>query len=99
MIILSKTYQIVDDESAQRGDAKEHGFEWQDVPHTFREVVELLTEEYTNPSCTGGTPRWVTGEDEECFDTGEHTTYSLHPADDARSQRYWKKACKAAGFE
>ena len=98
MLILSKTYQIVDEESAEHGEAKECGFEWQDAPHTFREVVELLTNEFTNPSCSHGVPRWVMGEDDTDYVTGECTTYSLHPAKDARTQRYWAKACKAAGI-
>ena len=99
MLILSKTYQIVDEESAEHGEAKECGFEWQDAPHAFRETVELLTNEFTNPSCTGGVPRWAIGDDEQDYGTGESTTYSLHPANDARTQRYWAKACKAAGFK
>lgn len=100
-IILSQTYEIVTQESAELGDAQERGFDWEDAPHTFREVVDLIEREgFTVPSCSQGVPRWLSTEviqDSAYFERGEERTLSLHPGEDARSQRYWAKACKAAG--
>lgn len=99
-ILLSQTFEIVTQESAEQGDAAERGHDWQDVPHTFREVVELISSEgFTNPSCSHGVPRWLSTDviqDRDYFERGEHRTLSLHPGNDARSQRYWAKACRAA---
>lgn len=101
MIILHQTFEIVTDESAEQGEVAESGFDWQDVPHGFRETVDLIESGgFTNPSCSHGVPDWLTTEtiqDRAFFEDGEHRTQSLHPAKDARSQRYWAKACRAAG--
>lgn len=101
-IILSQTYEIVTQESAEQGEAAESGFDWQDAPYTFREVVELIEREgFTVPSCSHGVPRWLSTEviqDRAFFQDGENRTLSLHPGSDARSQRYWAKACRAAGL-
>ena len=101
-IILSQTYEIVTAESAAYGEAAERGFDWEDAPHGFRETVDLIRDGgFTHPSCSHGVPRWLTTEViEDCayYEDGEHRSLSLHPANDARSQRYWAKACRAAGI-
>lgn len=101
-IILSQTYEIVTQESAADGEVSERGYDWQDAPHTFRETVELIKSEgFCNPSCSHGVPGWLTTEviqDHAFFEDGEHRTLSLHPGRDARSQRYWEKACRAVGI-
>lgn len=102
MIKLSQTFEIVTEESAADGDAAERGFDWQDAPHTFRETVELIRDGgFIHPSCSPGVPRWLSTEviqDRAFFELGEHRTLSLHPGRDARSLRYWEKACRAAGL-
>lgn len=97
-IILSQTYEIVTEESAANGDAAEYGFDWENVEHTFREVVGLIKDGgFIHPSDYPGVPRWLTTEAEQDFATGDYETKSLHPGKDARSQRYWEKACRVAG--
>lgn len=97
-IILSQTYEIVTEESAADGEAAESGFDWQDAPHGFRETVEIIRDGgFIHPSCSPGVPGWLSTESEQDFGTGEWESKSLHPARDARSQRYWAKACRAAG--
>lgn len=100
-IMLSQTYEIVTEESAADGEAAARGFDWEDAPHTFRETVELIREGgFINPSCSHGTPGWLSTEvihDRAFFEDGEHRTLSLHPGRDSRSQRYWVRACRAAG--
>lgn len=100
-IQLSQTYEIVTEESAQDGEAADSGFDWQDVAYSFRDTVELIKSEGFNvPSCSPGVPGWLSTEviqDRAYFERGEHRTLSLHPGRDARSQRYWEKACRVAG--
>lgn len=97
-IILSQTYEIVTEESAELGDAEERGFDWQDAPHGFRETVDLIRAGgFCHPSCSHGVPGWLSTEGETDFQTGDVETKALHPGRDARSQRYWEKACRAAG--
>lgn len=98
MITLSQTYQIVTEESAENGEAAETGFRWEGSAHGFRETVELIRDGgFIHPSDFPGVPRWLTTESEHDMHTGEHVSESLHPGADARSQRYWAKACRAAG--
>ncbi len=97
-IILSQSFEVVTDESAENGEVAERGFDWEDCEHGFRETVELIKSEgFTNQQCSHGVPRWLTTDPSHDYVTGEYETKSLHPASDARSQRYWEKACRAAG--
>lgn len=96
---LSQSYEIVTEESAADGDAAERGFDWEDAEHTFREAVELIKDGgFIHPSCSHGVPGWLSTEAEQDIHSGEYETKTLHPGKDARSQRYWEKACRAAGF-
>lgn len=98
-LILSMTFEVITDESAAQGDAAEHGFTWQDVPHGFRETVELIRSGgFIHPSDSHGVPRWITSEAEQDPHEGDWTSCGLHPAQDERTQRYWAKACRAAGI-
>lgn len=98
MIILSQTYQTVTPESAEDGELSDSGYEWAGAPHGFRETVELIRSGgFTQRPDSHGVPRWLSTDAEEDFRTGESTTRSLHPEGDARSQRYWAKACRATG--
>jgi|SRR5690554_5710718 len=97
MIILSQTYEIVTQESVECGEAAESGFDWQDIPYTFRETVDLIRDGgFIHPSCSHGVPSWLSTEPNQDYHTGDYESKSLHPANDVRSQRYWEKACKAA---
>lgn len=99
MIVLSQTYEIITEESAEIGEVAESGFDWEDCPHTFREVVELIESAvFIHPSCSPGVPHWLTTESNIDYRTGEYESKSLHPAKDKQSQRYWEKACRAAGI-
>lgn len=100
-IKISQTYEIVTEESAADGEAAENGFDFENADYGFRELVEYIKSEGFNiPSNSHGVPRWLSTEViQDCafFEDGEHRTLSLHPGKDAKSQRYWEKACKAAG--
>lgn len=97
-IKLSLTYEIVTEESAANGEAAESGYEWENAPHSFREVVEMIKNGgFIHPSDFPGVPRWLTTAPEQDVSNGNFESRSLHPGKDARSQRYWVKACRAAG--
>lgn len=97
-IILSQTFEVVTEESASEGEVESSGFDWEDCPHGFRETVELIQSEgFTNPGSMLEVPSWLTTEADQDMQSGEYESKSLHPARDARSQRYWVKACRAAG--
>lgn len=100
MILLNMTYETWTPECVETGDTDDKGLEWQDRPHTFIETVDLIKRHgFIHPSTSHGVPRWIST-DEDCTDysTGAVTIRSLHPANDKRSQRYWAKACRAAGI-
>lgn len=96
-IILSQTFEIVTEEIAADGEAAESGFDWEGVPHTFRETVDLIESGFNVPNCSVGVPDWLSTEAEQDMHDGSYETKSIHPGRDARSQRYWEKACRAAG--
>lgn len=99
MIILSQAYTTYTPESIDAGDSADAGFDWEDAPHTFRETVDLIRDGgFAYPSDSHGVPGWLSTETYTTdYRTGESEQKSLHPGSDARSQRYWSKACKAAG--
>lgn len=99
MIILSMTYDIVTPESAENGETEDRGFLWENIPYSFRETVVLIKDGgFMYPSCSNGIPNWLSTEGETDPHTGETETRSLHPNNDPKSLRYWKKACRAAGL-
>ena len=104
MILISKTYQTFTPESLEDGEAAEQGFIFQDEPHTFRELVNLICSEGFNAaSCspaTGETYEWLDTYTETDYPTGEETIYSLHYShnNESRAAKYWKAAFKAANL-
>lgn len=99
MIKLSQTYEIVTQKSAENGEAAERGFDWEDCEHGFRETVEVIKSGgFTFPSDSNDVPRWLSTEADHNMYSGDYETKSLHPGRDPKSQKYWAKACKAAGF-
>ena len=99
MIKISKTYEIVTEESAEQGEAAESGFVFEDQPCGFRELLDTIKADgFAYPDSSHGVPRWLYTESEVNYRTGEHTTYALHPARDKQSMRYWDKAMACLGY-
>lgn len=104
-ILINKTYSVVTEESAEYGDYAEQGFEFENSPYEFRELVRLLRD-YSESSVYPLTDAdinetvWFTSEPDIDFRTGEETTYSVHFSRDnpARNAKYWLKAARAAGL-
>lgn len=44
--LVSKTYSQVTPESAEFGEFSDSGYVWQNIPYTFRELVELFSHEW-----------------------------------------------------
>jgi hypothetical protein len=81
MIIVSKTYEVVTEESAEHGDFAETDFVYEDDEMTLGEVLREIE--------NGGYYQWSssnptildclsTVDPEVNHSTGEHTYYSLH---------------------
>jgi hypothetical protein len=102
MILISKTFERVTDESAANGDYEETGFVFQDEAFTFSQLVHELREYQFTSSwpCRGEARDWVTTEDDVDYQTGDYTSYSLHFShkNNPRAERYWRKALQFAGF-
>lgn len=97
-IIISQTYEVYTEESIEAGEAEERGFVFEDAEITFKELVHKLKwDGYVYPSEPSGVPRWVSNGPYADPSTGDVISDSLHPGKDARSQRYWGKALRAAG--
>lgn len=62
----------------------------------FRELVELLRDKFTEPSCSPGVPNWCSTEPDTDYRTGGFEVESIHPARDAKNQKRWSKAWQAA---
>lgn len=101
MLLLSKTYEIITEESAENGEAEESGFVWEDSPCEFREVVRYL--EGAEPSqspITNLENVWFTHYGEMDYVSGEYENVSFHYSrqNPRKNLKYWKAAILAAGF-
>lgn len=100
-IIISVTYSIMTPESAELGDYAELGFEFENVEYSFKELVDYIKSEgFIYPDTSHGIPCWLSTDaihDRAYYEKGEERTLSIHPGKDKQSQRYWVKACRAAG--
>lgn len=91
-MLLSKTFEVITPESAERGDVDSAGFEFENEPFGFRELMQAL-EDYDHPSDSHIGPRtWVSTAPEINYRTGAETVYSLHFVGPEHQRRYWLKA-------
>ena len=98
-MIISKTYELVTEESAEQGEAAERGFVFEDQPGGFRELFDTIKADgFAYPDSSHGIPRWLSTEPQQDYRTGAWVTYSLHPSHDVRSMRYWNKVMKVLGY-
>ena len=100
MIDVSRTYETWDYAAAEAGETNDHGWTWENYPHTFRELVGLM-EEHPHPSCYPVQDMghvWFSSDDDEDYRTGDRTRYSIHLSrpDEPRQARYWIKAYRTA---
>lgn len=77
-MLFNVTYETVTPESAEDGDLADAGFYMEDV--SLREAWDFLRFQGGFEADNSWTEkaRWLTSQPEECFRTGESTTYSLH---------------------
>ena len=105
-ILISQTYDRWTADDIEHGDTDDKGFHFQDVPHTFREIVELL-QTHTEPSNYPMQPAyaadtWFTCNDAiESIEQGitENTAIHFSRDNDARALRYWRLAIRFAGIK
>lgn len=101
MILLNKTYDIVTPESAEHGDYAEAGFDFKDVAHSFREVVEFLKGgEASSWPASGSIHEWVTFHEVQDFRDGSEksTSYHFSRSNPKSKEKYWHRAFLAAGL-
>lgn len=92
--LVSKTYSQTTPESIEFGDFSDSGLVWEDVPYTFRELVELLDsrEWYFDEGVISN--GWNTID----YATLTEEEERLHvKCPTARHMRYFDKALKLAG--
>lgn len=101
-ILINKTYELITQESSKNGSVAESGFEFEDQPFTFRELVN----EMRNYSEASQSPinnvewTWLTSEPDHDYKSGDEMRYSLHYSRDnkPRSLKYWEKAMRKVGL-
>jgi hypothetical protein len=96
MILISKTFEVITQESAEQGEIEDSGFEFEFEPFTFRDLVRHLRY-FPHPSSSViGPNTWVSSEPEQDYRTGDYRTEHLHFVGPANKEKYWIKALKLA---
>lgn len=98
MIEVSITYETITPESAEHGDFADSGFESESEFYTFRELVSVLRQRFTQYSQSlGPYTAWMYASEysEPDYRTGEETVRSIHLKDKSKA-RYWIKALNTA---
>ena len=109
-ILISQTYAIYTPDDLTNGGTDNIGYHFYNMPHTFREIVELL-KTHNEPShypvdlnCAADT--WFTYNDAnngtiESIEQGIQENTAIHFSHDnnARALRYWRLAIRYAGIK
>ncbi len=99
-ILVSKTFQVVTNESAREGDFAKSGFEYQDKRFTFRELIDEIAgciEASTGREQDWNSSTWVSTESQiENYSTDESISYSFHFSrkNPSRKAKYWIAALR-----
>lgn len=102
MILLSKTYEIITEESAENGEAEETGFVWENSPCEFKEVIDYLRGAHASQyPVTNVENVWFTHYGEMDYTSGDYENVSFHysRSNPSKNLKYWKAAILAAGFK
>jgi len=103
MILIHKTFEVFEqhDEEDDVCEPDESGFDVEDEPVTFRELVDMLRggQSSCGPA-QGETWEWVTHYGEMDYIDGSFRNESVHfsRSNPARREKYWRLAFKAAGL-
>lgn len=95
MLLISKTYEVITEESAEHGEV-ESGFEFEFESFSFRDLVRQLRFFPYPSSSVIGPDTWVSSEPEQDYRTSEYRTEHLHFVGPERKEKYWIKALKLA---
>ena len=95
--LVSETYEIITEESAENGDFEETGFTFQDEPMTAREIAEYLyTGGFTEASASqyhDGV--WFSANGDMDMHSGDYENRSLHFTG-GMDRRLVRAICKSA---
>lgn len=101
-LLISRTYEVVTPESAERGETAEAGFNAEREAVTFRELVDVLREHPVPsswPVREVGPWDWASSHEWQDYRTGAVETEGVHWHRDnpPRLLKYWGRAWKLAG--
>ena len=102
MLLLSKTYEVITEESAEHGEADDTGHFWEHSHCEFREVVQYLKgAEPSQWPITNMESVWFTHYGEPSYTDGSVENVSFHYSkkNPPKNLKHWKAAIVAAGFE
>ena len=92
MLLCSKTYEIVTQDSAENGEVGFAGFISENESFSFRDLVRELRS-YTHFSrSVVDRYTWASTEPEQDYRTGDYRSESLHFAGPEHKSKYWIKA-------
>lgn len=101
MILVSTTYEVWSPEAIEAGDTDDRGFESQDVPFKFRELVKHIKSEgfyEFSDSHYNSAHTWISTPPDIDYQDGSYEIKSIHFAhgQPARTEKYWVKALEVA---
>jgi hypothetical protein len=95
MLLISKTYEIITEESASQGDSDERGFEFEDESYSFIDLVNELRCNWIGAEISSDTR--ITQYGDMDMHSGDYKNVSLHiDTKRNRDSKYWDKALKAS---
>lgn len=108
-VLISITYETWDDEAAEAGDTDDKGYESEDVPHTWREAIEVIRDggfsessgSPDNPWCYWLSDTGLSDINGDMY-TGERTGRSMHftrPDGQPLKPYQLRRLLKAAGVK
>lgn len=102
MLLISKTYEIISEESAENGDVEESGFEWENQECSISEIVDTIRNlEPSQWPITHPESVWFTEYGDADYETGDIENSSFHYSrkNPSKNLKHWIAAIKLAGFK
>jgi hypothetical protein len=94
-LLISRTFEVVTEESAQDGECAESGFVYENQAFTFRDLVSEIE---SGGFRREGATRWLTSEPCQDFRSGDWQSEGLHlaPGNPPSAEKWFRLAEKFA---
>lgn len=102
MLLISKTYEIITEESSEQGESAENGFIFEDSEYTVREIAKEIRGLFPSQFPIKDIAHvWFTDYGSQDCETGNVENTALHYSynNSKNNLKYWRAAILAAGFE